>query len=163
MLWTATPFTRDRLVYAAARDITERKRVEEKIQRLKEAAEAASRAKSDFLARMSHEMRTPLTAIIVWVTARSYRALERAAAVRGQFAAAGGHLLALINDCWIFRKPNPTASRSKPSSSACSRFWKRRRKSSPWRPARKGSRCAVKWRRIFRRCSPEIPTGCARC
>jgi len=99
MLWTATPFTRDRLVYAAARDITERKRAEEKIRRLKEAAEAASRAKSDFLARMSHEMRTPLTAIIGMSDVLDRTSLS---SEQRQYLAslqrAGGHLLALIND-----------------------------------------------------------------
>ncbi|HZM23575.1 MAG TPA: PAS domain S-box protein, partial [Anaerolineales bacterium] len=52
------------LVLGIDRDITERKQVEEALNRTKEIAEEASRSKSEFLSRMSHELRTPMNAIL---------------------------------------------------------------------------------------------------
>ncbi len=50
-------------VVVTLRDITERKRAVEQ-SRAREAAESASRLKSDFLANMSHEIRTPMNGVL---------------------------------------------------------------------------------------------------
>lgn len=49
---------------AFMRDITDRRMAEQSLKMAKERAEAASRAKAQFLASISHEMRTPLTGIL---------------------------------------------------------------------------------------------------
>jgi signal transduction histidine kinase/CheY-like chemotaxis protein len=69
--------------------------------RQKEAAEAASRAKSTFVASMSHEFRTPLNAIIGYSEMLTEEAKESGAAQivpdLEKIRTAGKHLLELIN------------------------------------------------------------------
>src|ERR1700678_1167440 len=86
-------------VFAAARDVTERKRVEAELQQAKADAASASTTKSDFLASMSHEIRTPMNAImgIADLLAKTPLTSEQDKYVR-IFRRSGDNLLNLIND-----------------------------------------------------------------
>ena len=99
-----SPDGRPRRIVYVAQDITESKLREEQEQLALEAAcEAANRAnaaKSEFLSRMSHDIRTPLNAII-GMTAIAGRYLdnqERVADCLGKIVTSSRHLLSLINE-----------------------------------------------------------------
>ena len=101
--YNATTFyDRDRRlqgVFAAARDVTEPKRVAAELEEAKAVAESANRTKSEFLASMSHEIRTPMTAIMGMADLLSKTSLtdEQDKYVR-IFRRAGDNLLNLVND-----------------------------------------------------------------
>ena len=101
----ATFHDRDRKlqgVFAAARDVTERKRFERTLEEKNIELEHASRMKSGFLATMSHELRTPLNAIIgfseVLKDGLIGQMTESQHEYIGDIFASGQHLLSLIND-----------------------------------------------------------------
>jgi PAS domain S-box-containing protein len=77
-------------------DITRLREADQAL-RDKGAAEALSRRTSEFLARMSHEMRTPLNAVIGFAELMHLRGEYQAEQVEHILAAAR-HLLVLIND-----------------------------------------------------------------
>ncbi len=92
-------------VLGLIQDITDRKETEIEIINSKERAEAATRAKSDFLSIMSHEIRTPMNAVIGFTHLLLQEnpapsQIENLKALR--FSA--NHLLALIYDILDFSK-----------------------------------------------------------
>ena len=133
LLWAATPYTQQNVIYASGRDITERKAAEETLARYahdlktthdqledqaahlaqlvkelevsKRKAEEGTEAKSAFLANMSHEVRTPLNAIL-GMTALTLQ--TRLTAEQRDYLttvkSSGEALLDIINDILDFSK-----------------------------------------------------------
>ncbi|HSH91442.1 MAG TPA: PAS domain S-box protein [Ramlibacter sp.] len=101
----ATFYDRDRKllgVFAAARDVTDRKRFEQTLQEKNIELEHATRMKSEFLATMSHELRTPLNAVIGFSEALKDGLMGDVSAAQQEcivdIFSSGQHLLSLIND-----------------------------------------------------------------
>jgi PAS domain S-box-containing protein len=95
-------------VFAAARDVTERKRLDQVLQdknaeleSAKVVAEKANLAKSEFLSRMSHELRSPLNAILGFAQLMGSETPPPTPGQRAsidQILHAGWYLLELINE-----------------------------------------------------------------
>ncbi len=106
IVWTHKPILDDagRLAetLCIGNDITDLKKTEGELLRAKEAAEAADRMKSAFLATMSHELRTPLNSIIgftgILLGGLSGPLNEEQRKQLGMVQNSGRHLLALISD-----------------------------------------------------------------
>ena len=110
--YNATTFyDRDRTlqgVFAAARDVTERNRLDQvlheknvELESAKSVAEQANLAKSDFLSSMSHELRSPLNAILGFAQLMESDSQSPTPSQKesiAQILDAGWHLLNLINE-----------------------------------------------------------------
>jgi signal transduction histidine kinase len=92
---------RVRYMLRASRAFDELRHNRDQLIAANEEAQAASRAKTEFLANMGHELRTPLNAIIGFATimrdATFGPLAEKYAEYAGVIAESGQHLLAIIN------------------------------------------------------------------
>ncbi len=104
VMFTENPYNDDILEITMSQNIDERRNhEEEQMKLLSEAlqfAENASKAKSDFLSRMSHDIRTPMNAVIGYATIASAHIdeKERVRDSLKKILSSGEHLQGLIND-----------------------------------------------------------------
>ena len=110
-------------VFAAARDVTERKRFEQTLQEKNVELEGANQAKDRFLASMSHELRTPLNAIIGFTGTLLMKLPGPLNAEQDKqlstVQSSSRHLLSLINDLLDLAKIESGKVELQPEPVAC--------------------------------------------
>lgn len=86
--------------YGLVMDVDEQKKASDKIEKALTQAQIANAAKISFLARMSHDIRTPLNGIVGLIEINEKHAdeLEFTSRNRKKAKIAADHLLALLND-----------------------------------------------------------------
>ena len=89
-----------RLVAGTSLDITQRQRLEQELQRARAEAIEASRVKSQFLANLSHEIRTPIASVIGLIDLLSTSELSEAERkeTTSLLRLAAEHLSSMVND-----------------------------------------------------------------
>jgi PAS domain S-box-containing protein len=88
------------------RDVTERKALEQALERARVEAESATVVKSEFLSNMSHELRTPLTSIIGFssIIAAEPGLSDLGRRAVGRVVGSSQALLAIVNDVLDFSR-----------------------------------------------------------
>lgn len=97
------------LVTAVANEMRARRRVAENLGKLKREAEVANRTKAEFIALMSHELRSPLTAVMGFAEllqrrSKGQRIHESCGDYAFRIERSAAHLLDLVNDILDFSK-----------------------------------------------------------
>ncbi len=93
-------------IIGALRDVSERQKAAEELERARLAAEAATKLKAEFVANMSHELRTPLTSVLGALDILCGDLTLREDQRRYLFMAheASQSLMAIVNDILDFSK-----------------------------------------------------------